>query len=305
VSQRIGSCPASTLRPPSQIAMSSTPSIESSQANRPHSWRKSLAASLRVAGRHWTRERPALQPASSALVFAPHPDDEVLGCGGTIALKAQAGARMQIVIMTDGRTSHAQFVDAATLVRMRHDEALAASARLGLQPSDYLFLDFEDGRLSAHAEAARERVAEILRRFEPDEVYLPHRLDRLPDHVATFEIVRAAVRSHGRPLALLEYPVWLWNTWPWSAARPPWRDLITAMPRLVRDATQLAFGCNTRVDIRQVLPRKLDALAQYRSQMQRQQDDPRWPVLDDVSDGTFLECFRTGEEIFRGTMHQP
>lgn len=286
--------------------MNRTPSIASPPAADSPSRRESLAGSWRSLGRRWAPDtRPAFDANASALVFAPHPDDEVLGCGGTIALKAQAGTRVRVVIMTDGRTSHAQFVDAATLVRMRHEEALAASTRLGLQPTDYRFLDFEDGRLRAHADAARERVAAILREFEPDEVYAPHRHDRLPDHVATFEIVSSALRSHHRPVTLLEYPVWLWNTWPWSAARPSWRQWVTGAPRLVRDGMQLAFSCNTRVDIRPVLARKLDALAQYRSQVQRPHDDPRWPVLEDVSDGTFLSCFRTGEEIFRRTMHRP
>lgn len=268
------------------------------------SLRESLAASLRAAGRSWSQDTlPALDPKAPALVFAPHPDDEVLGCGGTISLKVAAGARVQVVIMTDGRTSHAQFIDPATLARMRREEALDASRPLGLQPSDYRFLDFEDGRLRDHAVSAREHVDEILRQFEPEQVFVPHRDDRLADHVATFEIVESAVRGHDRPMTLLEYPVWLWNTWPWSAARPPWRRLCTGIPGLVRNGAQLVFGCSTRIDIRPVLQRKLDALAQYRTQVQRPPGHPHWPILADVSNGSFLECFLTGEEVFRRTVH--
>jgi hypothetical protein len=70
---------------------------------------------------------------------------------------------------------------------------------------------------------------------------------------------------------------------------------------MLRDSAELAFGCGTRIDIRSVLPRKLNALAQYRSQVQRQGDDPRWPILSDVAAGSFLERFRSGMEVFRRT----
>ncbi len=200
------------------------------------SLRLAVAASLRAIGRRWSHDAfPALDLKTSAVVFAPHPDDEVLGCGGTIALKVLAGAPVQVVIMTDGRTSHANFIDADTLARMRREEALDASRALGLQPADYHFLEFADSRLRENAEPARERVAQILHQFAPQQVFVPHRHDRVADHVATFEIVEAAVRAYGKPVTLLEYPVWLWNTWPWSAARPSLRQLITRAPHLVRD----------------------------------------------------------------------
>jgi LmbE family N-acetylglucosaminyl deacetylase len=265
------------------------------------SLRGSVASSLRSAGRRWSSERPpALDPQTPAIVFAPHPDDEVLGCGGTIALKVLAGAPVQVVIMTDGRTSHTPFIDADTLVRMRRNEALAASRVLGLQPSDYHFLDYEDSRLRESARPAARRVAQILDRFQPQEVLVPHRRDRIADHVATFDIVAAAVRAYGKPVTLLEYPVWLWNTWPWSNARPSLRQLLRA-PSLVREIVHIAFGCNARIDIRSVRQRKLDALAQYRSQMNRPADSPNWPILADVSDGSFLACFEAYEEVFRRT----
>jgi LmbE family N-acetylglucosaminyl deacetylase len=266
------------------------------------SLRESVAASLQALGRRWSRERlPTIELQAPAIVFAPHPDDEVLGCGGTITLKVQAGAAVQVVIMTDGRTSHTPFIDQDTLIRMRREEALAASRVLGLEPSDYHFLEFEDSRLRDSANAARERVARLLEQFQPQQVFVPHSHDRIPDHMATFDIVRAAVTAHAKPVMLLEYPVWLWNTWPWSAARPSLRQLVTGAPQLVRDIRDVAFGCNTRIDIRSVLQRKLDALAQYRSQMYRPPGSPEWPVLADVSNGSFLACFAGHEEVFRRT----
>ena len=60
----------------------------------------------------------------SAIVFAPHPDDETLGCGGTIIKKRQAGAKISIVFMTDGRTSHGHLMDINELTTRRVEEAV-------------------------------------------------------------------------------------------------------------------------------------------------------------------------------------
>jgi LmbE family N-acetylglucosaminyl deacetylase len=264
--------------------------------------RDRLATILLAVGRKWSSDKSHLfSPSARAIVFAPHPDDEVLGCGGTIALKVMAGADIQVVVMTDGRASHAKLVDAPTLIRMRRTEAIEAAKRLGLEPADYSFLDFEDQRLHEYARQAQQRVVEILQRFEPEQVFVPHRQDRLSDHVATFEIVASALRAHNKPAKLLEYPVWLWNTWPWTASWPRVGSILSRAPGLLRDGAELAFGCSTRIDIRPVLQRKRDALAQYRSQVQRRRNDPQWPILSDVSGGSFLDRFLTGVEVFRQT----
>jgi LmbE family N-acetylglucosaminyl deacetylase len=262
--------------------------------------RDRLATALLAAGAEWSADRhAALDMRAPAIVFAPHPDDEVLGCGGTIALKALAGASVRVVIMTDGRTSHAQFVDAQTLIDMRRSEAVDAARQLGLDPSTYTFLDFEDNHLGEYAVQARKRVAELLQQHRPAQVFVPHRRDHLRDHVATYEIVSSAIHDYGLAMTLLEYPVWLWNSWPWTNTLPGLRGLLAGVPRMLRDGAELAFGCRTRIDVRSVLSRKLDALAQYRSQVERQGGDSRWPILSDVSQGSFLQRFRAGTEVFR------
>jgi LmbE family N-acetylglucosaminyl deacetylase len=260
--------------------------------------RQRAAEALLAAGRRWSADT-TLEWSAPACVFAPHPDDEVLGCGGTIALKTLASARVQVAVMTDGRTSHARFVDAPTLIQMRRAEAIEASRSLGLDPSCYTFLDCEDNRLADDAARVCARVCELLERHRPDQVFVPHRRDRLADHVATYQIVTSAVRECGRRVTVLEYPVWLWNNWPWTLERPGWRTFATGLPRMLRDGVEIAFGCHVRVDVRSVLLRKREALERYRSQMQRRGDDPRWPVLADVAAGTFLERFYSGVELFR------
>ena len=238
---------------------------------------------------------------SSALVFAPHPDDEVLGCGGVIALKARAGTRVQVVIMTDGRASHSTFIPADELARIRRAEAREAASQLGLD-GGYIHLDFEDQRLTQHREAACDRTVRIIDQFKPDEIYLPHRRDGIVDHIETHRIVRQAVERVGRPVRLLEYPVWLWNHWPWTQAAMG-RDAGDGRRMLdwARNVAEIVFACRTRVDVTSVRHRKRAALEAYRSQVQRLNGDPRWPVLSDVAGGEFLKCFDTGVEIFRPT----
>jgi len=270
-------------------------------------WRRLLADGLlmvnRLVSSDWLTS-PTRR--ASALVFAPHPDDEVLGCGGIIALKAQAVVRVKVIVMTDGRASHRALIAEDELVRIRRAEAEEAACRLGLTAADYVFLDFEDHRLQEHHDAASDRVFEIIDKFEPDEIYLPHRRDGLTDHSETNRIVRGAVARIGKPVTLLEYPVWLWNIWPWTrgGGRYP-SSIVRCGLGTTRDVAEIVFGCRARVDVDSVLLRKLAALAAYRSQLQRFNGNPRWPVLSDVSDGEFLQRFETGVEIFRRTNYVP
>ena len=242
---------------------------------------------------------------ASALVFAPHPDDEVLGCGGVIALKAQARARVQVVVMTDGGASHKGMIAADDLVRIRRAEADEAARRLGLAAS-YLFLGFEDHRLAEHHDVACDRVVESIVQFKPDEVYVPSRRDELGDHVETNGIVRRALNRVGNPVAIFEYPVWLWNRWPWTADNTRrGHGLVRGALRAASDVAEIVFACRTRIDVSRVLERKHAALAAYRSQVERPNGKPEWPILSDVAKGEFLRCFDSSVEIFRRTDYRP
>jgi LmbE family N-acetylglucosaminyl deacetylase len=266
----------------------------------PRKLRRLLADGLLMINRLVSSDRLSRRASNgSALVFAPHPDDEVLGCGGVIALKAQAGARVQVVVMTDGRASHKTLIDADELVKIRRAEAQAAGRELGLAVR-YVFLDFEDHRLAEHDACACDRAAEIIEQFKPDEIYVPSRRDGISDHTETNRIVRHAVERVGKPVTVLEYPVWLWNGWPWTSdgARRP-TGIMRGALQVARDVAEIVLACRTRVDVGTVLHRKRAALAAYRSQLQRPNGDPRWPVLADVAGGEFLRRFETGVEIFR------
>jgi LmbE family N-acetylglucosaminyl deacetylase/glycosyltransferase involved in cell wall biosynthesis len=107
------------------------------------------------------------------LVLAPHPDDEVIGCGGLVALHLREGRKVHVVVATDG----AQAGDAS----QREAESRTALALLG--DATIEFLGFPDRDLAGTHELDG-RLAAILREWKPDLIAVPSPLEIHPDHVA-------------------------------------------------------------------------------------------------------------------------
>lgn len=163
---------------------------------------------------------PTRVTAGSAIIIAPHPDDEVLGCGGLIALKRQMGARVTIVLLTDGEASHRNCCSTtpASIAARRRELAVAAGAELGLVGADFHMLGFPDGAIPTESafdfDLAAKRLAEIMATINPDEIYAPHPGDVWPDHEAASVLVQQALATvtNGEAIKLLHYPVWLWHS---------------------------------------------------------------------------------------------
>lgn len=167
----------------------------------------------------WLRRlasRPMTLSDRPALVIAPHHDDETLACGGMIAMKRARGVPVTVVFLTDGHQSHAGVADAdvSRLMQQRRDEALAATALLGVPDDHVHFLNYPDGKLDALPAAAATGLVDQLVQWVgvgSPEVYVPHRRDWHPDHEAAFRYVHAAQQQAGNGATLLQYPVWM--TW--------------------------------------------------------------------------------------------
>jgi LmbE family N-acetylglucosaminyl deacetylase len=127
---------------------------------------------------------------TKVLVFAAHPDDEVLGMGGTIAVHTDRGDVVRIVVVTDG--SSTQYPGDAEIRTRKEAEAMRAAAELGV--TDYVHLDLPDMRLDtlAHVEV-NAVVEEHVREFEPERVYTPQP-DVNRDHRVLFDSVAVATR---------------------------------------------------------------------------------------------------------------
>lgn len=144
------------------------------------------------------------------LVVAPHPDDETLGCGGTIARARQAGIPVHVVVVTDGRGHPAHVADKALLVALRRDEAVNACGVLGVPASHVAFLGVPDGQAPAHVAVIADRLAEMVDRLDPDRIFAPSDLDNHADHRAVAAAVRDLAHGGRGRAAVYGYPVWFW-----------------------------------------------------------------------------------------------
>jgi LmbE family N-acetylglucosaminyl deacetylase len=229
----------------------------------------------------------------SCLVLAPHPDDETLGAGATIARKRAAGAAVRIVVVADGRHANpSEVIDEAQLARIRQDEAIAACGALGVESDHVRFAGFEDGTLDVQVEAVAAVVRDELCANRPEEVLVPSAIDGHPDHRALRAALRVALASGDAAPVVLEYPVWFWDAKAWldRDARPAhklaqllWRPLAATLrlqPRAVRSGPYLDIKCA--------------AFGEYRSQLTNLTGEASWPVMDPA----FVEQFFRRCELF-------
>lgn len=127
------------------------------------------------------------------LVFAPHPDDETFGCGGSLALHARAGDPVRVVFLTNGAKGESSGkIDREEYVKLRRDEAAKACACLGV--TDLEFWSFEDRSLAGSRGVLR-RMIDLLENYGPQLVYAPSPLEFHPDHRAACFLLCDAIRS--------------------------------------------------------------------------------------------------------------
>lgn len=159
-----------------------------------------------------SRTKKEIAPKGKVLIVAPHPDDEVIGCGGFIARLVAEGKTPHVVVMTGGEGSHgADGGDKAAIVKARRGLTRNALSILGLPESNLHELDFADGGISADS-GQMARLKELIASISPDTVLVPHWGEGWPDHVNTAKIVKELVSGS---VEVWEYCVWMWyyNVW--------------------------------------------------------------------------------------------
>jgi N-acetylglucosamine malate deacetylase 1 len=163
-------------------------------------------------------------PFRSALVVAPHPDDEALGCGGTMAVLADAGAELTALWVTDGAATQGAGLPPEELAKLRRTEAERAAGLLGARPR---FLGLDDGRLGEQADQLVEGLREAIRSLAPEVVFAPWLLDGTADHRAVSAALSDALPEVGPQ-------VWGYEVW---TALPPNRIVdVTAVIERKREA---------------------------------------------------------------------
>jgi LmbE family N-acetylglucosaminyl deacetylase len=109
----------------------------------------------------------------TVLVFTPHPDDDLFGCGGTLALLARNQNKIFIVIYTnDNKGSFDLEMTSERLARIRKAEEETAMATLGIPKENLIWLGYADGELEyAEPKALCGQATKLIRKYRPDVVF--------------------------------------------------------------------------------------------------------------------------------------
>jgi len=247
-------------------------------------------------------------PTDRILILAPHPDDEVLGCAGVIQQAQALKLPVRVVFLTHGDENQWSFMvyrkhpvllpgSVRRMGEVRHQEALAAGAALGLAAEQMTFLGYPDfGTLAIwnehweasvpyrslltrvravpYADAMRpgaphkgeeilRDLTTVLREFRPTKVFVSHPADHNGDHRALYLFTRVALWDLAAELKPEIFPYLIhFRQWP-----PRTRSLVNeplAPPQKLRDALPWRSLSLTPAQVE----RKLAALQAHRSQYQ-------------------------------------
>lgn len=182
----------------------------------------------------------------SILIVVAHADDEVLGCGGTIARHVAEGDSVHVIFMADGVSSRGS-EQSADLIR-RNQARDAALKILGV--TEWHALDFPDNRMDSVPLLDVVQVLEhIVRKIQPERVYTHHHGDLNVDHRVTHQAVLTACRPlpGSSVREILAFEVMSSTEWTTPGLAP--------------------FIPHAFVDISDHLPKKLKALAAYELEM--------------------------------------
>jgi LmbE family N-acetylglucosaminyl deacetylase len=197
----------------------------------------------------------------SALVLAPHPDDEVFGCAGAIMRHAQAGDPVRVVVVTDGAYGK-QEEERERYAWLRRQECIQAAAILGYE--NPRFWDLKDREVE-YGERMVGRVLEALEDSAADLLYAPSLFEVHPDHRSIAMIAAEAARRSARKVRLVMYEVG-----------------VPLPPSLLLDITDL-------------LPRKQAAMSCFKSQLERQDYDQHVLALNRFRTYTLPRSVRAAE----------
>lgn len=194
------------------------------------------------------------------LVVAAHPDDEILGCGGTIAKEKISGAEVKTIILTRGIEGRYKRITAQVKKQISqvYENALEANRVLGMADEDITFLKYPNSSLNTVPWIdLRRRLFSIVQEYKPDVVYTHHSGDYNIDHRVVFEQTIFACRPcNGEyyPREIYLFEVLSSTEWAYQHRDP--------------------FKPTVFVDIKDTLELKKNALSKYKTEL-REYPHPR------------------------------
>ncbi len=137
------------------------------------------------------------------LVIAPHPDDEVIGCGGTVRLHRQLGHTVSILYLTDGERG-IKNMNPIKCAELRRVEAVRSAGHLDVPEENLHHLHLRDGDL-INQSGTNYDFRDILQRADPDIIYLPSFIETHRDHYAANILLK---NNLVKSATICAYEVW-------------------------------------------------------------------------------------------------
>ena len=179
------------------------------------------------------------------LVIAPHPDDEILGCGGTIIRNIVEGNEVYICVVTKGLPP---LFNPERSDEQRRD-TIACHERIGIKKTYYL--DYPAAMLEkVERYELNGKILNVIKKIQPDEVYIPHWGDMQKDHQIVAEAAMVALRPKYHPQVKKIYGYETMSETAWNAPN-----------------VQNEFIPNVFVDITDFIEAKKEALAFFKLQV--------------------------------------
>ncbi|WP_339413738.1 PIG-L deacetylase family protein [Pseudomonas sp. EA_35y_Pfl2_R5] len=231
------------------------------------------ASSQRLAALPLVSLDELIAPGSRLAIVAPHPDDEVLSCGGLLAQLAAKNVPIKIVAVTDGEGSHPHSTlwpaDSLRAIRQRESRTALRCLGLSAQRIEWARLHLLDSkvahdepRLRAHLEQALPGCSHVITTW---------RADAHCDHDVVGRVTAAVAQTTGA--RLYEMPVWAWHWATPEDSRIPWER-----------------ACKFQLD-EQTLARKRLALRAHRSQLLADPSTGAAPILTERTLARFSQPY--------------
>ncbi|MBR9679305.1 MAG: PIG-L family deacetylase [Nanoarchaeota archaeon] len=142
------------------------------------------------------------------LVLSAHSDDQVLGLGGTIAKHSKQGDKVVTVVYSAGEKSPVWTLKKEKLITQRMQETINADKILGVKKT--IFLKYPDVKLQKFQNELNEKTLKIIREYKPEKIYVHHKKDLHPDHMAVWKACEYSLKKIKNTPEIYGYEV---NSW--------------------------------------------------------------------------------------------
>lgn len=164
---------------------------------------------LIASDRNIAKKALCFSPGGNVVIIAPHPDDEVFGCGGLIARLVAEGHAPHVVVLTGGGGSHRGCCSTSEsdIISARRTLTHKTMPVLGLPASHLHELNFTDGQIREGNPEEKKKLEALISEINPDLILIPHHGEGWSDHLSARDL---GIELTGEDTEVYEYCVWMW-----------------------------------------------------------------------------------------------